>query len=80
MSEEYTELFKVGYNGKVSELYTLIKSITGIEKCMISRESYEILNDDVVDCEIRYNSHITDRTKIANTLEESDDVSDVLFG
>jgi hypothetical protein len=80
MSEEYTELFKVEYNGKVSDLHSLISSITGVEKCMISEKSYEIVHDDVIDCEIRYNSHVTDRTKIANKLEENEDVSTVLFG
>jgi len=79
MAEEYTELFVVDYTGTVSDLETSITQLTGVEGASTSERSHRDV-DTELDFEIRYNTHQTDRTRLANAIENINGVSEVTFG
>lgn len=79
MGDSYKELFKVDYNGTVSELTDAINSLDGVERAATGeaahREVYKTL-----DYNITYDTHLTDRTQVANNIEAIDGVESVTFG
>lgn len=77
MSETYTELFCVPFNGTVSQLRSQMSVIEGIESASIGTRYEEV--DTELDCEIQYDSHATDRTLIAEQIEAISGVEDVVF-
>ena len=77
MNEKYTELFRVPYSGSASHLREQIKAIDGVESVSLSTEYAEIESE--VDCEIQYDTHLTDRTVIAQQIEGIRETGSVTF-
>lgn len=79
MSTQFQELFKVEIEGNVGTLESEIQKQTGVESVSTDEDAYMDVGT-VVDCEITYDSHETDRTELANSIEAIDGVGSVMFG
>lgn len=74
--EVYREAFRVEYTGEVTDLTEAITAFVGVESVSAPRDAYV---ERSVDLEIEYNTHETDRTRIAMDTEDLDGVSEVTF-
>lgn len=77
--EQFVELFKITYTGNVGDLRTNIEDIDGVDSASHSKHPYMDV-DTTLDFDLAYDSHLTDRTSLANEIEDIDGVEDVIFG
>lgn len=77
--EEFTELFEATYTGSVGRLMNSVQDIIGVESVSYNKRQY-VSTQETIDLEITYNSHMTDRTRLASDIESIDGVEDVVFG
>lgn len=75
--EVYREGFRVVYEGKVQRLTESIAEFAGVES--VSGPSMAAQANGPVDIEVEYNTHETDRTRIALDAEDISGVESVTF-
>lgn len=78
MGDKYTELFEVSYSGNVGDLTSHIKSAAGVERASTSEPSHRNIESSV-QYEIKYDTHLTDRTELALYIEGFSGVDEVTF-
>jgi hypothetical protein len=79
MSEQYTELFVIQYNGQLTDILNAIESTSGVQKARCSQPTHRTV-DEPIDVEITYDTHETDRTRLAQQIETYNGVQEVTFG
>lgn len=79
MSEMFTELFDVEYEGKLPDLLQGISRLDGVNRVSSNVDKYVIV-DEKISCEIMYDSELTDRTEIVLAIEEIDGVKKAIKG
>lgn len=77
---EFNEHFDITYTGTVSDLTDLIESVNSVKSADTTDHApYESVEEATLNYTIIYDAHATDRTTIANSLEEDDGVHEVIF-
>lgn len=75
----FTELFKIDYQGNVQDLHDAIEDIKHVHTVSIDERNHRNVNT-LLDAEIKYDSTEITRTTIASILENMNSVDDVIFG
>jgi hypothetical protein len=78
MSPKYTELFIIHYTGSTDDLRDYIKQIQGIVSFSLSTD-HTVVENREIEANITYDSHRTDRTQIANKIEQLENAT-ITFG
>lgn len=83
---KYTELFIVEFQGTLQNLKEHIEELDGVYDVSISKPGFRIVSSMEfgspmeLHSDIGYNSHKTDRTRLATEIEELDGVTEVTLG
>lgn len=77
---EFTELFKIQYNGYPEQLQELIEELRGVNSVSIDIRFENVKVDTQLDCTIKYDAYETDRTWIRQRLEAHQNVSEAIMG
>jgi hypothetical protein len=76
---DYTELFTITYSGSVTALNNHISDLSGVTDVSSSgQDSGDV--DTTLNYDISYDPELTDRTDVANSIEQIGGVTDVTLG
>lgn len=75
---DYTERFTITYSGSVSDLNDNISDVSGVTNFSSSGHNGDV--DTTLNYDISYDTEITDRTGVANRIEQIGGVTDVTLG
>jgi len=84
--DEYTELFVIEFEGLLNDLKSYLESLDGVEHFSLKRSGFrlhdgsEFENPVTLQADIKYNTHVTDRTRVMLELEELGGVSEAKMG
>ena len=75
---DQTELFTITYNGSVSDLNNHISDVSGVTNFSGSGHNGDV--DTTLNYDVSYDPELTDRTDVANRIEQIGGVTDVTLG